>query len=159
MKAIFPAPIDGDLLKLVHLSNGFRLLEGAKLLKAGDVCKAEARIVGVTNSDAGKTVKVKGFVTRGNERVIEVVSSFLYRGRFTDFANTFEIIDEPDYVVDIKNDALDGFLDGQGYGLSVICDANVQPYRLNRRELDELERLWPANSSVQVQKGQMGLTN
>ena len=79
MKAIFPSAVDGDLLKLVHLSNGFRLLEGATPLKAGDVCKAEARIVGVTNSDAGKTVKVKGYVTRGGEKVIEVVSSFLYR--------------------------------------------------------------------------------
>ena len=28
MKAIFPLAIDGDLLKPVHLSNGFRLLPG-----------------------------------------------------------------------------------------------------------------------------------
>ena len=56
MKAIFPATIDGDLLKLVHLSNGFRLIEGPAPLKAGDVCKAEARIVSVINTDAGKAV-------------------------------------------------------------------------------------------------------
>ncbi|KAI0749711.1 fatty acid synthase [Daedaleopsis nitida] len=105
MKAIFPAPVNGDLLKLVHLSNGFRLLDGAKPLQAGDVCKAEARIVAVINSEAGKTVKVKGYVTRGTERVIEVVSSFLYRGRFDDYDNTFEVIEEPDYVVEVANDA------------------------------------------------------
>ncbi|KAI0350257.1 hypothetical protein OH77DRAFT_1499100 [Trametes cingulata] len=110
MKAIFPAPIDGDLLKLVHLSNGFRLLEGAKPLKAGDVCKAEARIVAVINSDAGKTVKVKGYVTRDNERVIEVVSSFLYRGRFSDYENTFEILEEPDYLVELPTEASVGVL-------------------------------------------------
>ena len=110
MKAIFPAPIDGDLLKLVHLSNGFRLLEGAKPLKAGDVCKAEARIVAVTNGDAGKTVKVKGYVTRDGERVIEVVSSFLYRGRFSDYENTFEILEEPDYVVELPTEAAVGVL-------------------------------------------------
>jgi fatty acid synthase subunit beta len=28
MKSIFPSVIDGDLLKLVHLLNGFRMVEG-----------------------------------------------------------------------------------------------------------------------------------
>ena len=101
MKAIFPAEIDGDLLKLVHLSNGFRLLEGAEPIRAGDVCSAEARVVAVTNSDSGKTAKVKGYVLRKGVPVIEVTSSFLYRGRFTDFENTFDIHDEDDYVVEL----------------------------------------------------------
>ncbi|KAJ7808682.1 hypothetical protein B0H14DRAFT_3761317 [Mycena olivaceomarginata] len=34
MKSIFPSSIDGDLLKLVHLSNGFRMVDGAKPLQA-----------------------------------------------------------------------------------------------------------------------------
>ncbi|KAI0669470.1 MaoC like domain-containing protein [Trametes maxima] len=95
MKAIFPASINDDLLKLVHLSNGFCLLDGTKPLKAGDVCKAEARIVAVT---------------RGDKRVIEVVSSFLYRGRFNDFENTFQVTEEPDYVVELPSDAAVGVL-------------------------------------------------
>ncbi|KAG2076495.1 hypothetical protein BDR04DRAFT_694370 [Suillus decipiens] len=105
MKAIFPVPIDGDLLKLVHLSNGFRLIPGAAPLIAGDVCIADACISSVKNTDAGKIVKVKGHVFRDGKPVIEVVSSFLYRGRFIDFENTFETINEPDYVVEIANDA------------------------------------------------------
>ena len=36
-KPIFPRTIDGDLLKLVHLSNGFRMVPGASPLKKGDV--------------------------------------------------------------------------------------------------------------------------
>ncbi|OBZ72637.1 Fatty acid synthase subunit beta [Grifola frondosa] len=110
MQAIFPSAIDGDLLKLVHLSNGFRLVDGAKPLRAGDVCKAEASIVAVINSEAGKTVRVKGFVLRGGEPVIEVTSSFLYRGRFNDFGNTFELLEEPDYVVELANEAAVGVL-------------------------------------------------
>ncbi|KAI0077780.1 fatty acid synthase [Panus rudis PR-1116 ss-1] len=110
MKAVFPSSIDGDLLKLVHLSNGFRLLEGATPLKAGDVCKAEGRIVSVINTDAGKAVKVKGHIIRDGKRVVEVVSSFLYRGRFTDFENTFALIEEPDYLVELTNDAQVGVL-------------------------------------------------
>lgn len=101
MKAIFPAEIDGDLLNLVHLSNGFRYVEGAEPLRAGDVCSAEARVVSVINSDSGKTAKVKGFVLRKGEPVIEVTSSFLYRGRFKDYENTFETIDENDYSVEM----------------------------------------------------------
>ncbi|EPS98652.1 hypothetical protein FOMPIDRAFT_1051298 [Fomitopsis schrenkii] len=104
MKAIFPAAINGDLLKLVHLSNGFRVLN------AGDVCKSEARIVSVTNSDAGKIVKVKGFVTRDNVPVIEVVSSFLYCGRYSDFENTFKVVEEPDYLVEVDSEAQVGVL-------------------------------------------------
>lgn len=110
MKSIFPSSIDGDLLKLVHLTNGFRLMEGATPLQAGDVCVAKARIASVINTDAGKAVKVRGFVMRGGKRVIEVTSSFLYRGRFTDYENTFEMVEEPDYLVNVANDAAVGVL-------------------------------------------------
>ena len=59
MKSIFPSAIDGDFLKLVHLSNGFRMMEGASRLRAGDVCRAEARIVSVINASEGKIAKSK----------------------------------------------------------------------------------------------------
>jgi fatty acid synthase subunit alpha len=110
MKAIFPSSIDGDLLKLVHLSNGFRMVEGATPLMAGDVCVAKARIASVTNSEAGKTVKVRGFVMRAGKRVVEVTSAFLYRGRFTDFDGTFECTEHPDYLVELGTDAEVGVL-------------------------------------------------
>ncbi|KAJ7762020.1 fatty acid synthase [Mycena maculata] len=110
MKSIFPSSIDGDLLKLVHLSNGFRMVDGAKPLQVGDVCKAEAKIVSVTNTDAGKVVKVKGHVFRAGKPVIEVVSAFLYRGRFTDYENTFETTEEPDYIVTLESEAAVGVL-------------------------------------------------
>lgn len=94
MKAIFPASINVDLLKLVHLTNGFRLVKGASSSKEGDVCKAEAHIASVTDTDAGKVVKVKGHVLRGGQPAIEVLSSFLYRGRFDESHNTFEITED-----------------------------------------------------------------
>lgn len=115
MQAIFPEAIDGDLLRLVHLSNGFRMIEGQVPLKAGDVCQAKAHIVSVINSDSGKTVKVKGQVMRGGKPVIEVISSFLYRGRFTDFENTFEIIEEPDYIVEVKTESDVGVLQSKDW--------------------------------------------
>jgi fatty acid synthase subunit alpha len=72
MKSIFPAAI-GDLLRLVHLSIGFRIVDGAKSLQVGE----------------GKVLKVKGYVYCRGEQVIAVISSFLYRGRFNDYQNTF----------------------------------------------------------------------
>ncbi|KZS94178.1 fatty acid synthase [Sistotremastrum niveocremeum HHB9708] len=104
MQAIFPETIDGDLLKLVHLSNAFRMINGASPLAVGDVCQAEARIASVANSDSGKTVKVTGVVKRAGVPVIEVTSAFLYRGRFVDHATTFEIVKEDDYSVRLSTE-------------------------------------------------------
>lgn len=102
MKAIFPNAIDGDLLKLVHLSNGFSQLKDAPRLKIGDKVTSTSRIVSVTNNDSGKTVSVQGVVFLlgdGGQKipVIEVKSSFLYRGTFTDFNNTFDKRKETTY--------------------------------------------------------------
>jgi fatty acid synthase subunit alpha len=63
------------------------MVEGAKPLQVDDNYRSEAHIV---NSSEGKIVKVNGHCYRNNQPVIEVVSSFLYRGRFVDYKNTFE---------------------------------------------------------------------
>ncbi|WWD18974.1 hypothetical protein CI109_103431 [Kwoniella shandongensis] len=107
------APMDFAIVlgwQLVHLSNGFRIMDGLPPLRAGDSCSAEARVVSVINSDSGKTVKVKGYVLRKGEPVIEVTSAFLYRGKFTDYENTFETIDESDYVVELTKPTSVGIL-------------------------------------------------
>jgi len=85
MKAIFPQSIDDDLPNLVHLSNGFHMLDDASPLHVGDVVTAEAKIASVIDTDAGKAVKVIGNVIHEGKPIVEVISSFLYRGRFTDF--------------------------------------------------------------------------
>ncbi|KFY70591.1 hypothetical protein V498_10307, partial [Pseudogymnoascus sp. VKM F-4517 (FW-2822)] len=89
-KPIFPRTIDGDLLKLVHLSNGFRMLPGADPLKEGDEVATTAQINAVLNQDSGKMVEVMGTITREGKAVMEVTSQFLYRGAYTDFENTFQ---------------------------------------------------------------------
>jgi fatty acid synthase subunit beta len=89
-KPIFPRTIDGDLLKLVHLSNQFRMLPGAEPLKKGDEVHTTAQINAVINQDSGKMVEVCGTITRDGEAVMEVTSQFLYRGVYTDFENTFQ---------------------------------------------------------------------
>lgn len=89
-KPIFPSTIDGDLLKLVHLSNGFRMIPGAEPLKKGDEVETTAQINAVINQASGKMVEVCGTITRQGKPVMEVTSQFLYRGTYTDFENTFQ---------------------------------------------------------------------
>ena len=93
-KPIFPRSIDGDLLKLVHLSNGFRMIPGAEPLKNGDVVSTTAQINAVINQDSGKKVEVCGTIMRKGKPVMVVTTQFLYRGAYSDFGNTFERKDE-----------------------------------------------------------------
>ena len=93
-KPIFPRAIDGDLLKLVHLSNSFRMMPGVEPLKKGDVVNTTAQINAVLNQDAGKMVEVCGTIVRASEPVMEVTSQFLYRGAYDDFENTFQRVSE-----------------------------------------------------------------
>ncbi|KAJ5219767.1 Fatty acid synthase subunit beta [Penicillium chermesinum] len=89
-KPIFPRTIDGDLLKLVHLSNGFKMVPGAQPLKVGDVLDTTAQINAVINQDSGKMVEVCGTIKRDGKEIMHVTSQFLYRGVYTDFENTFQ---------------------------------------------------------------------
>lgn len=89
-KPIFPKDIDGDLLKLVHLSNKFRMLPGAEPLKMGDEVVTSAQINAVINQDSGKMVEVCGTISRQGKPVMEVTSQFLYRGAYSDYSNTFQ---------------------------------------------------------------------
>ncbi|KAH9957632.1 hypothetical protein BGW80DRAFT_1492949 [Lactifluus volemus] len=86
MKATFPSIIDGDLLQLVHLSNGFKVVPGHKQLRVGDICD-------------GCRWRLRedcqgGLVSREGKLVIEVQSRFLFRSCLTNFENIFEIVDE-----------------------------------------------------------------
>jgi fatty acid synthase subunit beta len=89
-KPIFPRIVDGDLLKLVHLSNSFRMLPGAEPLKEGDEVETTAQVNAVINQDSGKMVEITGTITRDGKPVMEVTSQFLYRGAYTDYETTFQ---------------------------------------------------------------------
>jgi fatty acid synthase subunit alpha len=89
---------------LVHLSNGFCLLGGASPLHAGNAVTTEAKIASVINTGVGKAAKVIGNVIHDRKPIIEV-TSLLYGRHFTDYGNTFEIVQEPDYVMEYPTDA------------------------------------------------------
>jgi len=49
LRAIFQNAPDGDLLKLVHRSNSFRLLPGTEPLRKNDIVETKAQINAVLN--------------------------------------------------------------------------------------------------------------
>ncbi|OLY80881.1 Fatty acid synthase subunit alpha [Smittium mucronatum] len=89
-EAMLPKFINGDLLNLVHLSNGFKMVEGARPLQSGDVVDSRVQIDQIVNNDSGKTLVLSGFLSCQGKQVMEIKSSFLYRGKFTDYENTFQ---------------------------------------------------------------------
>jgi fatty acid synthase subunit alpha len=84
---------------------GSRWSKELHLFQVSDVCKAEARIFSVVNTDVGKVVKVNGYMYRGVAAVMQPVPSFLYCGRFSDFQNVFGTTEELDYIADLERDA------------------------------------------------------
>lgn len=103
IKAIFPKSVDGDLLKLVHMSNGYKMIPGAKPIQEGDVISTVALVKSVVNQPNGKVVEVVGTLSRDSKPVMEVSSTFFYRGAYTDFENTFERITEAPYKLTLNS--------------------------------------------------------
>jgi fatty acid synthase subunit beta len=81
--------IHADLLKLVHLSNRFRMHPGATPLKVGDKTVSFARTTSISIADTGKTVEICATISRNHVPVMDVISEFFYRGSYTDFADCF----------------------------------------------------------------------
>ncbi|OMH81189.1 Fatty acid synthase subunit beta, partial [Zancudomyces culisetae] len=93
-QAMFPKFIDGNLLELVHLTNGFEIIDSTEPLKSGDMINSRVRIESVVNTPSGKKLSVVAKLMRQGKRVMNVRTSFLYRGTFLDFENTHQKISE-----------------------------------------------------------------
>lgn len=106
MKLVFHKRIDGDLLKLVHLLNLFRVK--SLPFKIGETAGCKSEVTSVINRPTGKEVKVVGTLFRVNpdgtegEAVMEVESAFFYRGIYLDFENTFEKTVQTPVKVELK---------------------------------------------------------
>jgi fatty acid synthase subunit beta len=88
-QALLQAPVQGDLLKLVHLSNSFELARHAAPLAFGDELRAVAGVQSITIEDSGKILEIACKLFRSGDEVMTVTSRFLFRGAFSDFSCTF----------------------------------------------------------------------
>jgi hypothetical protein len=105
IKALWdPKLIQGDLLKLVHKSNEFKLLNGFRYFRAGDVIETEAQITAIINEENGKLVCVRALCCDKEKKpLLQITSEFFYRGHFTDFENTFEHKEWPPFEFKIQS--------------------------------------------------------
>ncbi|KAI9178750.1 fatty acid synthase alpha subunit Lsd1 [Blastocladiella emersonii ATCC 22665] len=94
VQPLFSGLIDGDLLKLVHLSNSFKVLVPGSLVYAGDKIETQAEVISMTNTPTGKKITVKGTLARDGTALVEVTSAFFVRGAFDDYHRTFDNVDE-----------------------------------------------------------------
>ncbi|EFY90992.1 fatty acid synthase subunit beta dehydratase [Metarhizium acridum CQMa 102] len=112
IKAIFPTAIHGDFMKLVHLSNEFKILVDSAPLRSLDRVNTKAEILAIRNEPAGRVVEVGAIIERDSMPVLEVISQFLFRGSYTDHGVCFEkkvefkmyiILDTPAKITVLKN--------------------------------------------------------
>lgn len=88
--------VQGDILRLVHRSNKFEHLSSARL-KVGDVVTASSTVQAVAIEKSGRSVVVRAVISRHGVPLVAVTSDFLFKGAFTDFANTFKRTTHPPF--------------------------------------------------------------
>jgi fatty acid synthase subunit beta len=86
--------VEGDLLKLVHLSNEFRMYAGASPLKIGNKYESSAKTTAITIQESGKVVSICCTITRDAAPIMDVTSEFFYRGTSTDHSAVFQEVKE-----------------------------------------------------------------
>ncbi len=113
MKPLFCREVEGDLLRLVHKSNSFEYVAGAKALKIGDVLHSTSCIKGIYVEDSGKAVDVSAVINRCGKPVIEVKSTFLFQGTCRETKNTFKFVKEPSVSITVHSTKIQALLRGQ----------------------------------------------
>ncbi|KAJ1735055.1 fatty acid synthase alpha subunit Lsd1, partial [Coemansia biformis] len=105
-KCLMSPVCDGDLTSLVHLSNEFRVVPGAPPMGPDQQLSSEAEIVEVTDSASGRTVRVKGHVTRAGEPIVAIDTSFFFRGQAADYSRNFRHVHEQPLELEISDMSL-----------------------------------------------------
>ncbi|GAM37488.1 fatty-acid synthase complex protein [Talaromyces pinophilus] len=95
--------IDGDLLRLVHLSIEFELFPGSTPLRIGQTVEVNSHIKSITIDEKGKTVAVRAVISRDGLPVVAVISKFLIQGSFSNFKDTFQDNTEPDMILNVSS--------------------------------------------------------
>ncbi|KAF2500058.1 beta subunit of fatty acid synthase [Lophium mytilinum] len=97
--------VKGDLLKLVHLSNEYRVYPGAGPLMIGDKTESSAKTTAIIVQETGKVVSVCCTITRDGAPVMDVISEFFYRGTYTDRSDEFQNIKEEIREVELSTNS------------------------------------------------------
>ncbi|CBF73431.1 hypothetical protein AN7873.2 [Aspergillus nidulans FGSC A4] len=104
MRCLFTDAVNGDILKLLHLKNDFRVIDNASPMREGDVLSSTAAIESIRiRPDSGKVVRAVATIFKKGTPIITVASEFILQGRYEDYHNTFETKEEQVYKLPLKS--------------------------------------------------------
>ena len=103
MKPLFARGLDCDLLRLVHLSNEFKMMDESSPMQEGDILSTTTFISAIINQEAGKLVKVEGHIRRSGKPVVKLASDYFIRGIHHDHNSTFHRVAESPVEVYIRS--------------------------------------------------------
>ena len=86
MGALLQQRVDADMLRLVHLSNSYRVLDDSAPLREGDECVTSAEVIKRRIQGTGLCVGVEATVKRAGKDVLLLTSEFLYRDGGQDYS-------------------------------------------------------------------------
>ncbi|KAJ1802511.1 hypothetical protein LPJ75_006164, partial [Coemansia sp. RSA 2598] len=94
---LMSATCDGDLSRLVHVSNAFSRVKGQGI-RIGARLGSEACVTEAVDGPTGRLVGVCGYVLADGVPAVEVRTKFLFRraGKASSSASQFRVVDEPD---------------------------------------------------------------
>ena len=101
VKPLLVKDIDVDLLRLVHRSNTSEYVGDFIPLRVGEIVSAKSHIQAISIEDAGKSIVVKAEIERSGRVVATVTSNFLCKGSYSDFASTFQHVEEPEFKLEV----------------------------------------------------------
>ncbi|KAJ2708293.1 fatty acid synthase alpha subunit Lsd1 [Coemansia sp. IMI 203386] len=104
---LMSAACDGDLSRLVHVSNAFTRIKGQGI-RLGSRLGSEARITEATDGPSGRVVGVRGYVLADGNPTVEIHTTFLFRSasKMHSSANQFRVVDERDMELYIGDRAM-----------------------------------------------------
>jgi fatty acid synthase subunit beta len=130
MKCLFSNAVNGDLLRLVHLSNTYTMTPRGPALKIAQNVDVTADIVAILNQESGKVVSVRATVKVDGRSAMDITSQFFYRGKFDDFENTMEKKSETPRELILKSPVDVAVLKSKGWLQLDDPDVNLLGLRL-----------------------------
>ncbi|KAJ2335744.1 fatty acid synthase alpha subunit Lsd1, partial [Coemansia sp. RSA 2681] len=101
LRILTSSSIANDLLKILHLHNRYRFVDGATMLKVGDKVGSDVAIVKLVNTPIGRRVELLINLYRCNELVATIETAFLYRDEFVDIDKAFEYAQDRRFTIQL----------------------------------------------------------
>ncbi|PVU88844.1 hypothetical protein BB561_005677 [Smittium simulii] len=95
--------IYGNMLEIVHFSNKVESLVENNMLTTDDEFYVTSRIKSQINQYNGKFVTVEAYIIKEDVKYYRLITSYVFRGHYSDVENTFEEVDEPQMCIHLKS--------------------------------------------------------